>query len=169
MQPDVLVAYGSKHGATREIAEALAEAFRGDGLDAEAESALTADPRGAGAVVVGAALYTGRLHAHALRFLRRYEHVLVERPLAVFASGPRTLEPEDVTASLRQLRGGLNSAVPRLRPVSLTIFGGAVDPHRLRWPLSRMQASDARDWEAVRAWATELARRPDFVGAAATH
>jgi len=168
MQPDVLVAYGSRHGATGEIAEAIAEAFRREGLDAHAESALTADPRGAAAVVVGAALYTGRVHAHAVRFLERYESVLAERPLAVFASGPRTLEPEDVTASLRQLRSGLNSSVPHLRPVSLTIFGGAVDPHRLRWPLSRMQASDARDWEAVRAWATELARRPDFVGARAT-
>jgi len=169
MPPDVLVAYGSKHGATREIAEAIAEAFRAEGVGAHAESALTADPRGAGAVVVGAALYTGRLHAHAVRFLERYESVLANQPVAVFASGPRTLEPEDVTASLRQLRGGLNSAVPNLRPVSLTIFGGAVDPHRLRWPLSRMQASDARDWEAVRAWASELARRPDFAGAPATH
>lgn len=162
MQPDVLVAYGSKHGATREIAEAIAETFGADGLDAHVESALTADPRGARAVIVGAALYTGKVHPHAVRFLERYEGVLAERPLAVFASGPRTLEPEDVTTSLRQLRSGLSAAAPRLRPVSLTIFGGAIDPHRLRWPLSRMQASDARDWEAIRAWATELAHRPDF-------
>lgn len=167
MHTDVLVAYGSKHGSTREIAEAIAEAFRAEGLDARAESALTADPRGARAVVVGAALYTGRLHAHAVRFLERHEHTLAELPLAVFGSGPRTLEPEDVTSSLRQLRSGLNAAVPRLRPVSLTIFGGAIDPHRLRWPLSRMQASDARDWDDVRAWATELAHRPDFAPAPA--
>jgi menaquinone-dependent protoporphyrinogen oxidase len=165
MQGDVLVAYGSKHGATREIAEAIAEALRTEGLDARAESALTADPRDARAVVVGAALYTGKLHAHALHFLERYEDVLAELPLAVFGSGPRTLELEDVTAALRQLRSGLDAAVPRLRPVSLTIFGGAIDPHVLRWPFSRMQACDARDWEAVRAWATELAHRPDFLGA----
>jgi menaquinone-dependent protoporphyrinogen oxidase len=124
---------------------------------------LTADPRGTRAVVVGAALYTGRLHADAVHFLRRSEQDIAERPLAVFASGPRTMEPEDVTASLRQLRSGLNAAVPRRRPVALTIFGGAIDPERLRWPFSRMQASDARDWEAVRAWATELAHRPDFL------
>jgi menaquinone-dependent protoporphyrinogen oxidase len=167
MRTDVLVAYGSKHGSTREIAEAIAETFRAEGLAARAESALTADPRGARAVVVGAALYTARVHAHALRFLERHEHVLAELPLAVFGSGPRTLEPEDVTSSLRQLRSGLNAAVPRLRPVSLTVFGGAIDPHRLRWPLSRMQASDARDWDDVRAWTTELAHRPDFAPAPA--
>lgn len=163
MQADVLVAYGSKHGSTREIAEAITDAFGANGVAAYAESALTADPRGARAVVVGAALYTGKLHAHALRFLERYEDVLAELPLAVFGSGPRTLEPEDVTSALRQLRSGLTAAAPQLRPVSLTVFGGAVDPHKLRWPLSRMQASDARDWEAVRAWAAELAGRPDFL------
>jgi len=167
MHRDVLIAYGSKHGATREIAEAIAETFRASGADAYAESALTADPRGAHAVVVGVALYTGRLHPHAKRFLERYENVLAELPLAVFASGPRTLEPEDVTASLRQLRSGLNAAVPQLRPVALTVFGGAVDPRKLRWPLSRMQASDARDWDDVRAWTTELAHRPDFAPAPA--
>ena len=164
MQGDVLVAYGSKHGATREIAEAIAETFRANGADARAESALTADPHAAHAVVVGAALYTGRLHPHARRFLERYEDLLADLPVAVFASGPRTLEPEDVTSALRQLRSGLNAAVPQLRPVSVTVFGGAIDPHQLRWPLSRMQASDARDWDAVRGWAAELARRPDFLG-----
>lgn len=163
MQADVLIAYGSKHGSTREIAEAIAEAFRADGVDAHVESALTADPRGARAVVVGAALYTGKVHPHAVRFLERYEDVLAELPLAVFGSGPRTLEPEDVTSSLRQLRSGLRAAVPRLLPISIVAFGGAIDPHRLRWPLSRMQASDARDWDAIRDWATELAGRPDFL------
>lgn len=162
MPHDVLVAYGSKHGSTREIAEAVVEAFRADGLDARAESALTADPHAARAIVVGAALYTGRLHAHAVRFLERYEDALAELPLAIFASGPRTLEPEDLTSSLRQLQKGIRAAAPTLRPVSLMVFGGAVDPRKLRWPLSRMAASDARDWEAVRGWANELAQRPDF-------
>jgi menaquinone-dependent protoporphyrinogen oxidase len=136
--------------------------FRTNGVAACAESALTADPRDARAVVVGAALYMGRLHAHAVDFLERYEDVLAELPLAVFASGPRTLESADVASSLHQLQAGLQAAAPQLRPLSLTIFGGAIDPQRLRWPLSRMPASDARDWDAVRAWADELADRPEF-------
>jgi len=169
MQADVLVTYGSKHGSTREIAEAISDTFGAVGVDAYAESALTADPHGARAIVVGAALYTGKLHPHAVHFLERYKTALADVPLAVFASGPQTLEPEDVTSSLRQLRSGLHAAAPRLLPVSLTIFGGAVDPHKLRWPLSRMQASDARDWNAVRDWARELAGRPDFLELSAIH
>jgi len=42
-------------------------------------------------------------------------------------------------------------------PVSVTIFGGVVDPEQLGFPFSRMPASDARDWGAIRAWADEVA------------
>ena len=163
MQTDVLVAYGSKHGATREIAQAIAETLRADGVAAHVESALTADPRAGHAVVVGAALYAGRLHPDARRFLELNADVLAELPLAVFGCGPRTLEPDDVASALRQLRRGLDAAVPSLRPLSTTIFGGAVDPRRLRWPLNRMPASDARDWDAVRDWTQELTGLPGFL------
>jgi hypothetical protein len=39
----------------------------------------------------------------------------------------------------------------------MTIFGGAVDPAKLRWPFNRMPASDARDWQAIDAWADAVA------------
>ena len=34
-----------------------------------------------------------------------------------------------------------------------------MDPAKLRFPFNRMQASDARDWEAIRSWADEIAAR----------
>jgi hypothetical protein len=37
------------------------------------------------------------------------------------------------------------------------VFGGVVDPTKLRFPLSRMPASDARDWDAIDGWAAEVA------------
>lgn len=44
-----------------------------------------------------------------------------------------------------------------LRHQATAIFGGVVDPSKLRFPFSRMGASDARDWDAVRAWSNEVA------------
>ena len=44
-----------------------------------------------------------------------------------------------------------------VEPVSVAIFGGAVDPARLRFPFRRMPATDARDWEAIGARAEEVA------------
>jgi hypothetical protein len=42
-----------------------------------------------------------------------------------------------------------------LHPVSTAIFGGVIDPDELHFPMSRMPASDLRDWEGIRAWAEE--------------
>jgi menaquinone-dependent protoporphyrinogen oxidase len=109
-------------------------------------------------VVLGGALYMGRLHKDARRFLNRHKDDLPVRSLAVFAMGPRTLDDAEVTSSRAQLEHAL-AAAPGLTPVSIAIFGGVVAPDTIRFPLSRMPASDARDWAAIEAWATELAER----------
>jgi menaquinone-dependent protoporphyrinogen oxidase len=50
-----------------------------------------------------------------------------------------------------------------LKPVSITVFPGKFDPASLRFPynlipaLKNMPPSDERDWEAIRAWAIEIA------------
>jgi hypothetical protein len=35
----------------------------------------------------------------------------------------------------------------------IAIFGGVVDPAKLRFPFSRLPASDARDWDAIHGFA----------------
>jgi menaquinone-dependent protoporphyrinogen oxidase len=107
-------------------------------------------------VVLGGALYTGRLHKDARRFLTRHRDALAGRALAVFALGPRTLAPDDVAASRAQLDRALSRAP---RPVSVAIFGGAIDPEKLRFPFNRMPAGDARDWAAIEEWASALVPR----------
>ena len=152
-----LVAYGSRHGSTREVAEAIAATLRGRGLDVDL---LPAGEVGAldgyDAVIIGGALYTGRWHADARRLLARPE--LAAHPVAVFALGPRTLSEEDVAGSRAQLDRIL-ARVPAVEPVAIAIFGGVVDPAKLRFPFNRMAASDARDWDAISAWAGSVAAR----------
>lgn len=157
-RPTALVAYASRHGSTREVAEAVAERLGAGGWSVDLRPAREAhDLPDVDAVVLGAALYTGRLHRDARRFLHRHRDALRHVPLALFALGPRTLAPEEVALSRRQVQRELDH-LPELTPVSLEIFGGAVDPATLPFPLSRMPASDARDWDAIRTWADELAR-----------
>lgn len=153
----VLVAYASKRGSTREVAEAIAETLRRHGLSVEIEPAgAVASVEDYGAVVLGGSLYMGRLHADARRFLDAHRAALARRPLAVFAMGPQTLEESDVAGSRAQLDKAL-AKVPELEP-AVAVFGGVVDPSKLRFPLSRLPASDARDWDAIAAWAAEIAR-----------
>ncbi len=152
-----LVAYGSRHGSTREVATAIAADLRAAGHDIDllsAGAAVVAGPDGYDSVVLGGSLYTGRWHADACRFVRRHHATLGRLPLAVFALGPRTLDADDVASSRKQLDGALKRL--KIEPELVAIFGGAVDPSKLRFPLSRMPQSDARDWQAIDAWSEEI-------------
>ena len=157
MTDPVLVAYATRRGSTREVADAVAARLRTLGRTVEVRPAdHVEDVARYGAVVLGGALYTGRLHRDARAFLKRHRAELAGLPLAVFALGPLTLSPDDVAGSRRQLDRAL-ARVPVLEPFAVAIFGGAVDPAKLPFPFSSMQASDARDWDAIEAWATEVA------------
>jgi menaquinone-dependent protoporphyrinogen oxidase len=152
----ILVAYATKHGSTIEVAEAIASAFRDEGNEVDVEPASDVGVlAGYSAVVLGGALYMGRLHQDAAGFLKRYRRALQEIPLAVFAMGPKTMAEADVAASRKQLDHAL-AAVPELTPVAVAMFGGVVDPSKLRFPFKRMPASDARDWDAIGAWSREV-------------
>jgi menaquinone-dependent protoporphyrinogen oxidase len=153
----VLVAYATRYGSTREVAEAVAATLGEHGLEVDLlRAAEVADLGLYDGVVLGGGLYMGRWHADARRFLRRHRVALAARPIAVFALGPMTLADDEVAQSRSQLEHAL-AKVAEISPVAEAVFGGVVDPERFRFPLNHLPASDARDWDAIRAWATDVA------------
>ena len=157
MSQTVLMAYASKLGTTREVAESVASTLMSQGLEVDVRAAETvANLDGIDAVVLGGGLYMGRLHADARKFLARPRERLAELPLAVFAMGPGSTGEKDMAESRKQLDRAL-AKVSELRPVEIAIFGGALDPTKLRFPLNHMPACDARDWDAIEAWAVRVA------------
>jgi menaquinone-dependent protoporphyrinogen oxidase len=93
----VLVAYATRHGSTKEVAEAVAAALTEAGLAAEAKPISDGlDPAGHDAVVVGGPMIMG-WHKDAVRFLRRNRRPLSAVPTAYFitaASLTRTGEDQ---------------------------------------------------------------------------
>jgi menaquinone-dependent protoporphyrinogen oxidase len=159
----ILVASATKHGSTHEVAAAIAARLRAEGLEIDLLPAGAVDDlQGYAGVVLGGSLYTGHWHEDAVALLRRHEKELAALPVAVFALGPLTLEAQDVAGSLGQLTKAVAKAAPDVDPYAVGIFGGVIDPKQLRFPFSRMRPSDARDWDAVDAFAVECARAYDF-------
>jgi menaquinone-dependent protoporphyrinogen oxidase len=116
---------------------------------------------GYSAVVLGAPLYMFRWHKDAKHFLSRHRQALMARPVAVFALGPFHEDAKEFEDARSQLDKELLK-FPWFSPAAIVIFGGKFDPEHLRFPmnlipaLKRMPASDARDWTAIRAWASDL-------------
>jgi len=114
------------------------------------------------AVVAGAPLYMFHLHKDMTRFFQRHQGSLAARPVAVFAGGPYGPNFEtDVVEVQKNLTAEL-AKFTWFHPVSIQLVGGRFDPARLRFPynlipaLKQASASDARNWEEIRAWTHEL-------------
>jgi menaquinone-dependent protoporphyrinogen oxidase len=155
----VLVAYATKYGSTREVAERVAERLRKQGLQVEARPAgAVKSLDGYDAVVFGGALYMFRLIGEGRRFLQRSRKRLSRLPFAAFGMGPI----ENVEKQFVDARGHLDKTLLKLQGVSpkdVTIFGGALDPAKLKFPFTGMKsfgATDLRDWKAIEAWADSL-------------
>jgi menaquinone-dependent protoporphyrinogen oxidase len=156
MSKNILVAYATKHGSTHEVAETIARTLRDEGHHVDvANAADVRDINPYATVVIGGALYMGHWHRDAVAFLKRNQAALQHVPFAVFAMGPKTLADADVAAARAQLDHELVN-FQQLEPASVAIFGGVVDPTKLHFPFSRMPAVDARDWEAIDAWARQV-------------
>jgi menaquinone-dependent protoporphyrinogen oxidase len=152
----LLLAYATKRGSTKEVAESIAETLAASGHEVDVRAAADVrDLGGYDGVILGGALYMGRWHGDAIGFLERHRDALATIPIAVFAMGPHTLADADVASARAQLDRAL-AKVKDVSPAAVAIFGGVIDPTTLRFPLSRMQASDARDWETIAAWANDV-------------
>jgi menaquinone-dependent protoporphyrinogen oxidase len=157
----VLVAYASKFGSTREVAERVAARLRERGIETKVRAAREVKSLdGYGAVVFGGALYMFRLIREGRRFLSRYRKRLARVPVAVFAMGPT----EDVEQQFADARRHLDKTLLKLKgvsPVAVTIFGGVFDAAKLKFPYANagtraMPPADLRDWKAIEAWADSL-------------
>ena len=162
MATRTLVAYATMYGSTREVAEAVASTLRGAGVDAEVKPAREVRKLdGYGAVVLGAPLIVHKLQKDARGFLTRHRKALSGMPVALFVLGP-CKEPHDEEEwrdCSRQFEQVL-AEMDWLKPVAAELFGGRFDPTLLKFPFNKMAgsepASDARDWDAVEAWAAGL-------------
>ena len=153
----LLVAYGSKRGSTQEVAEAVAERAARRGREVDLRRAADVDDLTPyDGVVLGGSLYFGRWHEDASSVPVEVPRGAVGRSRGgLRARAPRLRESKDLADSRAQLDKALRKS-PGGRAAPVAVFGGVIDPSKLRFPLNRMPASDARDWDAIDAWADEL-------------
>ena len=161
----ILVAYASKHGSTEDVAREIASTLRrGNNIVYVHGAETVADLSSYDAVVLGGSLYMGRWHRDARRFLDLHRDALARVPFAVFALGPPSMEKE--ADSRKQLQYALDQA--HVAPDNVEIFGGVIDPAKLRFPFNHMQKTDGRDWPAIEQWAIEVLQLVEREPAAVT-
>lgn len=173
----VLVAFASRLGATRGIAERIARVLEQRGLEVTLQPVESAAAVAEyDAFVIGSAAYASHWIDDATRFVRRNRAVLASHPVWLFSSGPVGGETVDTKG-----RDVLMAAEPQefaefasaINPVDEQVFFGAYDPDAepigfmgrfgarfTRIPAIReaLPAGDFREWPKIDAWADGIAR-----------
>jgi menaquinone-dependent protoporphyrinogen oxidase len=161
---NVLIAYASKYGSTKEIAEHIALILRREGLTVDVKDAETVSSlRLYHAVIVGSALYFDNWIASAREFLESFQDELKGKRVWLFSSGItgdgdfREMIDWYYPEALKEL-------VEVIEPKDVALFGGKVDSEMLQledWlvnPGVRAKTNDYRDWIQIEAWAMEIAK-----------
>ena len=169
----ILVAYATAAGSTAEVAEAIGETLRGEGAQVEVKQAKTvADITGYDAVVLGSGVRASRIYGEAIKFIQTNQDALSKIPVAYFVVCMTMQEDtEACRLQAQEFADQMIAAAPSVQPVDTGLFGGLMDYERISWLLRlliqhviKQQEGDARDWDAIRAWAKEL--EPALAGAA---
>ncbi len=172
----VLVAYASKYGSTKGIADFIGEKLR--------QQAIQVDVKEVGAIrnasdyrafVIGSAVYMNHWVKDAKQFVSRNRDLLASRPAWLFSSGPVGKETKDSKGrDLREVSGPkeIDELRDLAKPRDHRVFFGALEGSRLTGTIGfayrmarRSQAAreampegDFRDWAEIEAWADGIAR-----------
>jgi menaquinone-dependent protoporphyrinogen oxidase len=159
-----LVAYASKYGSTGGVADAIGNELCNRGAAADVcmlKNIRDLNPyRG---VVVGSAIYRGKLLPEVVDFVERNRGVLRQVPVAYFLVCMTMREPtEENRRKVLAYLDPVLKAVPQVQPLKIGAFAGALDYSNLSssikviMKLKGAPEGDFRDWTAIRTWAEGL-------------
>ncbi|HEY0950477.1 flavodoxin domain-containing protein [Nocardioides sp.] len=155
----VLVAFASRYGATRQIAQQIGAVLSVAGHDVRVRpTTAVGDLRDHEAVVLGSSIYRGHWMEQATTFAQEHQAELAQRPVWLFSSG--LLGPEQPATDLDRFAALLGARDRQL-------FAGALEVRRLdlvdralRLSPTRRHAlrpGDYRDWVDIDHWAHQIA------------
>lgn len=163
----VRIAYASEHGSTRGVAERLAHVLTEHGLEVACASVEEAPDLGeCDAVVLGSAVHNMAWLPAAKHFLVRQQLAIRDHPTWLFSVGmPGALRRPIRSMATRQEQDRLSKDLQVLaRPIAHCLFSGVFERgdsggaagRLLFWVVSG-RYGDFRDWDAIDAWAHEIA------------
>ncbi|MDH5390313.1 MAG: flavodoxin domain-containing protein [Candidatus Bathyarchaeota archaeon] len=180
-----LIFYGTRHGATKETSEEIAKILREENFDVKvvnAQEEKVKDISEYELVAVGSGISCNKWVNEAEDFLKKFHKEFEHKKLVLFVSSVKPIaEKEGNTEEVAKIRkAALEDKVSKygLKPVSMGFFGGVIDFNRMgfltrkgmeaafKLPLQKHGfketepgAYDLRDWDEIRSWAKELAKK----------
>ena len=168
----ILIAYDTIHGSAAEVADKIGKELCSRGFKVDVRFVgNTSSIEEYDAVILGSAIYEFNWLPDARRFLRNYYAALSSKPVAFFivCSAMYQDTPESRDAVRKAFVTPLLTRYPAISPLSIGLFGGAVDFNTNRYNLFEKivlrilgkalgfkDSADWRDWNYISDWAQEV-------------
>ncbi len=167
MSMKILVTYASRTGSTADIAEYIGEILSDQG--AQVEIRLMHDVKDLSrydAIVCGSAIQSAGWLPEALSFLKTNQSDLKLKPVAIF-SVCMTLAMKNGEKYKQHITEWIKPVYKIISPVSAEIFAGTLKINQIPSFVQRIKfrisvvlgvwkEGDHRNWELIKAWATNL-------------
>lgn len=154
----VLITASSRHGATAEIAEAIAKEIRRGGFEVELKPPGDVETlEGYDAVIIGSAVYMTQWTESARALISRFSNDLRELPVWAFSCGLAGVPSGDVQDPRR-----VGPALLQLNAIDHQTFKGRLEFTNLNLrerSIARLGSApegDYREWDKIRAWANQI-------------
>jgi len=161
MNKTILVAYASRLGSTKEVAEAVAQQLRDrdETVHVRCVEDVT-DLSQYDAVVVGSAIQRDAWLPEAVAFVEQNRAVLSKVPVAYFVVCMTMCE--DTKENRQQVISYIKPVIEMVKPVGIGLFGGVIDYTKFSWLMQlammedKIPEGDFRNWDAIYEWADEV-------------
>ncbi len=178
----VLIAYGTRYGATTSTAEELAKVLRDEGFEVKVvnlKKEKVKDITEYELIIIGSGIKMNMWTSKAKAFLNKFSPELKNKKVAIFvSSGGRALmeykgEHDEISRITKKYLEDQASKYD-LNPISMTMFGGIWDFNQMGKIYRKILDSekenfapagfketepgvyDSRNWDEIRKWAKEL-------------
>jgi menaquinone-dependent protoporphyrinogen oxidase len=170
-----LVAYGTRYGSTKEIAERIGKVLKEKRVEVTVEDAgrvSAKDIESHDLIIIGSAIIMGKWLKHAEKLIACNETTLAGKRTAVFVCCMDAADPKRIADAQSNYLDKVLSRFPSLEPVSTGLFAGVVDFNAYGFIIKKIMKSesakrglaesdmkvvnDLRDWNAIEAWAESL-------------
>jgi menaquinone-dependent protoporphyrinogen oxidase len=162
-----LVAYASKAGSTKGIAEFVGERLRERGIQVDVRGVESVkDPAGYDAYVIGSAVYQFHWLKEAKEFASKNRSVLASKPVWIFSSGPTGKRTTDSKGrDLRDVSGPkeIDELREWMRPLDHRVFFGAFYRDRVTGAagwfarfIPKEEEGDFRNWKDIESWTAAI-------------
>ena len=161
MSKKTVVAYATKLGSTREVAQTIGDTLSKQGMEVDVkviQDITSLD--GYSTIIIGSAIRMGRWLPEAVDFAKQHQQLLKEAKTAIFSV--HILNSDDTPESAKEREAYTKEINDIITPQSEAFFTGKVDPaklgfkERLLFKMVKSPEGDFRDWDVIRSWANQL-------------